>query len=302
MTATTPANSLPSPNGDADAKAGPEILAAEEAASREAATFMTAAGARRGNARGYPRSFFRLLLVALALVSLPLSLALVYAAWRTEQFSMRSQSALYDAVHTARTSRALFDRLGSIDRLAQQTAVLGEPALLEDFVRAHRSFHEVALELRGLKLGERARGALERAIVLETSLLELLTTTPSGKVDRAELDQLVALLVQNTRLVMAASHSVVDNEADREHETEQRERIDRIAEAGHDGESGNDRTRDGYGRDNRRAHRTDKCVDHDEHEAQGNSERLADFQQGGANEDGGVDVDRELDVGRHRRL
>jgi two-component system sensor histidine kinase GlrK len=170
--------------------------------------------ARRSKAVGYPRSFFRLVLVGLALVSLPLSLALVYAAWRTEQFSVRSQSALYDAVHTARTSRALFDRLGSIDRLAQQTAVLGDPALLEDFVRAHRSFHEVALELRGLKLGERARGALERVIALETSLAALLTTTEPSKVDRAELDALVAALVRNTRLVMAASHDVVDRRAE----------------------------------------------------------------------------------------
>ncbi len=210
MRTSAPAEPRLSPDGDGTSARQPTATVSEAPVSSEPTTFMTASTARRG----YPRSFFRMLLVGLTLVSLPLSLALVYAAWRTEQFSVRSQSALYDAVHTARTSRALFDRLGSIDRLAQQTAVLGDPALLDDFVRAHRSFHAVAVELRGLKLGERARGALERAIALETSLLEMLTTTPPGKVDRAALDQLVGTLVQNTRLVMAASHSVVDSEAE----------------------------------------------------------------------------------------
>ncbi|MDX1375091.1 MAG: HAMP domain-containing sensor histidine kinase [Burkholderiales bacterium] len=196
MSAGSPLDDSASPGGDETVRATDETTT------------------KRGAALPYPRSFFRLLLVSLALVSLPLSVALVYAAWRAEQLSVRSQSALYDAVHTARTSRALFDRLGSIDRLAQQTAVLGDPALLEDFMRAHRSFREVAVELRGLRLGERSRAALERAIALEDSLLEMLTTTASAKVDRAEIDKLVGELVERTRVVMAASHSVVDREAE----------------------------------------------------------------------------------------
>jgi two-component system sensor histidine kinase GlrK len=162
----------------------------------------------------YPRSFFRLLLVGLALVSLPLSAALVYAAWRAEQLSARSQSALYDAVRTARASRALLERVGSIERLAQQTAILGDAALLEDFVRAHRSFREVADELRGLRLSERARAALGRALDLDTSLLNMLRTIASDRVDRTEIDSLVGALVDNARVIMSASHDVVDREAD----------------------------------------------------------------------------------------
>lgn len=175
------------------------------------------AAAPRGTQRTallYPRSFFRLLLVGLALVSLPLSAALVYAAWRAEQLSARTQIALYDAVRTARTSRALLDRVGSIERLAQQTAILGDAALLEDFIRAHRSFREVADELRGLRLGERARAALGRAVDLDTSLLNMLTATASDRVDRTEIDALVGALVDNARVIMSASHDVVDREAD----------------------------------------------------------------------------------------
>jgi len=183
-------------------------------AARDAISFMSGAAAKRGASMLYPRSFFRLLLVALALVSLPLSMALIYSAWRAEQLAARSQTALYEAVHTARTSRALFDRLGSIDRLAQQTAVLDDPGLLEDYVRAHDGFRAVALELRGLSLGARARAALERAISLEDALLRMLTTTASSELDRAQLDKLVGELVSSTRLVMAASHDVVDREAD----------------------------------------------------------------------------------------
>jgi len=204
---------LASPKDDLAAKPRQSAQHADDAA-RDATSLMSGPSVKRGASILYPRSFFRLLLVALALVSLPLSMALVYSAWRAEQLSVRSQSALYEAVHTARTSRALFDRLGSIDRLAQQTAVLGDPALLEDFVRAHEGFRAVAMELRGLVLGPRARAALERAIVLEDRLLKMLTTTASSELDRAQLDQLVGELVSSTRLVMAASHDVVDREAD----------------------------------------------------------------------------------------
>jgi len=207
-------HALASPKGDLAAGKPTHAAPDADGAARDATSFMAATRAKRGGSMLYPRSFFRLLLVALALVSLPPSMALVYSAWRAEQLSARSQSALYEAVHSARTSRALFDRLGSIDRLAQQTAVLGDPGLLEDFVRAHERFRAVAMELRKLRLGTRARAALEHAIVLEDALLKMLTTTASGELDRARLDKLVGELVANTRVVMAASHDVVDREAD----------------------------------------------------------------------------------------
>jgi len=213
MTSIRPAAGSASPHGDATAAAARRGTPGD-AESRVDPSSTLETTARRGRALGYPRSFFRLLLVGLALVSLPLSAALVYAAWRAEQLSVRSQSALYDAVHTARTSRALFDAIGSIDRLAQQTAILGDAALLDDFMLAHRGFRGVAEELRRLRLGERARAALERSIALESALLEMLTTTASGQINRAELDALVGALVGQTRIVMAASHDVVDREAD----------------------------------------------------------------------------------------
>jgi len=201
-----------SPTGDERAATASEG-SVRDAAVRDVSSFMAERQAKRFVLLPYPRSFFRLLLVGLALVSLPLSAALIYGAWRAEQISARSQSTLYDAVRTARTSRALFDRIGSIDRLAQQTAILGDPALLEDFLRAHRSFREVADELLRLRLGEAARTALERAIVLEASLRDMLTTTGGGGVDRAEIDKVVGELIANARLVMATSHDVVDREA-----------------------------------------------------------------------------------------
>ena len=46
------------------------------AAAQDVPSFMTASPAKRGGLKLYPRSFFRLLLVALAMVSLPLSIAL----------------------------------------------------------------------------------------------------------------------------------------------------------------------------------------------------------------------------------
>src|SRR5213596_2299818 len=100
----------------------------------------------------YPRSFLGLLLAGFSLVALPLVGALAYSAWNTERLAEQSRSAVFSASQAARASRSLVNRIGSIERLAQQIAVLDDPAMEADYERVHRSFRQVADELFVLPL------------------------------------------------------------------------------------------------------------------------------------------------------
>src|SRR5256714_8791758 len=100
----------------------------------------------------YPRSFLGLLLAGFTLVVLPLVAALAYSAWNTERLADQSRSAVFSASQAARASRSLVNRIGSIERLAQQIAVLEDPAASADYERVHRSFRLVADELFVLPL------------------------------------------------------------------------------------------------------------------------------------------------------
>src|ERR1700716_868290 len=83
----------------------------------------------------YPRSFLGLLLTGFTLVMLPLVGSLAYSAWNTERLAGQSRTAVVNASQAARASRSLVDRIGSIERLAQQIALLDEPQIGADHAR-----------------------------------------------------------------------------------------------------------------------------------------------------------------------
>src|SRR5204863_8043115 len=95
----------------------------------------------------YPRSFLGLLLTGFTLVTLPLVAALAYSAWNTERLAGQSRTAVFNASQAARASRSMVERIGTIDRLAQQLAVLDDAEIREGYARAHRSFRPLASEI-----------------------------------------------------------------------------------------------------------------------------------------------------------
>jgi hypothetical protein len=109
---------------------------------------------RNFTALGHPRSFLGLLVAAFLLVALPLMGTLLYSAWHSERLTEQSRNALSGAAKAARASRALVNRIGSIERLALQLAALQDPQLRLDFARAHASFKQAASDLSLLPLEE----------------------------------------------------------------------------------------------------------------------------------------------------
>src|SRR5688500_15495636 len=132
---------------------------------------------------GYPRSFLGLLLAGFTLVALPLVGALAYSAWNTERLAEQSRNAVFSASQAARASRSLVNRIGSIERLAQQIAVLEDPELAADYTRVHRSFRQIADELMQLPLEDEQLAALKKTVEQESALYDLLSALPRRKQD-----------------------------------------------------------------------------------------------------------------------
>jgi two-component system sensor histidine kinase GlrK len=152
------------------------------------------------------------LLAGFTLVALPLVGALAYSAWNTERLTEQSRNAVYSASQAARTSRSLVNRIGSIERLAQQMVVVNDPDLTADYGRVHRSFKQVADELMLLPLEEQQLIALKKTVEQEQSLYDALSAQPWRKGDARMVRRMTAELAENAQEVLQVSYLVADRE------------------------------------------------------------------------------------------
>src|SRR4051794_14165514 len=163
----------------------------------------------------YPRSFLGLLLTGFTVVALPLVGALAYSAWNTERLADQSRSAVFSASQAARASRSLVNRIGSIERMAQQIAVLEDPEIAADYTRVHHSFKQVAEELLLLPLDEAQLAALNKTIQEEDALYGVLSVQPRKKLDPKAISRQTGELAENAYEVLAISYLVADREVGR---------------------------------------------------------------------------------------
>src|SRR4051812_27014774 len=160
----------------------------------------------------YRKSFLGLLLAGFSLVALPLVGALAYSAWNTERLADQSRSAVFSASQAARASRSLVNRIGSIERLAQQIAVARDPGGAGDYAQVHRSFRQISDELYLLPLERAQLDALNKVVAEEGALYARLTEPSAAKPPAREVKQLAAQLADSAYEVLAISHLVSDRE------------------------------------------------------------------------------------------
>jgi two-component system sensor histidine kinase GlrK len=163
----------------------------------------------------YPRSFLGLLLAGFTMVIVPLVAALAYSAWSTERLAVQSRSAVFNAAQAARASRSLVERIGSIERLAQQLALLDDPELAVGYARVHRGFKQLAGEIAQLPLDDAQGVALQRAVEQEQALYDLLTTLPRRRIEPLDITSRVDRLSESVRDVLAINNRIVDREVER---------------------------------------------------------------------------------------
>src|SRR3989442_11319309 len=163
----------------------------------------------------YPRSFLGLLLTGFTLVMLPLVGSLAYSAWNTEHLAGQSRTAVFNASQAARVSRSLVDRIGSVERLAQQIALLDDPELGADYARVHHSFRQLADEIAQLPLDATQSAALASTVAQEQSLYGRLTESPRAQLAAGEITEHVERLSDTPREVPPISNRPAAPEAER---------------------------------------------------------------------------------------
>ena len=163
----------------------------------------------------YPRSFLGLLLAAFTLVAAPLIGVLAYAAWNTERLAGQSRTAVFNASEASRASRALLERTGNIERLAQQSLLLEDADVAAGYARVHRSFRQIAGEIAQLPLDQAQSDALDRTMTQEQALYDLLTDVPRRRADPDDVAERIDRLVDSAREVVAINNLIVDREVER---------------------------------------------------------------------------------------
>ncbi len=118
----------------------------------------------------YPKSFFKLLLIAFAAVALPLILAFINAAVYVERLAEQSQTVVVQAAQSARGSRLLSEQVTGLERVVRQYLILGDAALVDDYERLRRHFKGTTSELSMLPLDESQLNELNRTIEKEQAL------------------------------------------------------------------------------------------------------------------------------------
>lgn len=183
----------------------------------------------------YPASFLRLLLLAFAVVALPLVLAFVSAALYVERLAEQSQTAVGQAAQAARESRLLMEQVTALERAARQYLILNDNALLDDYARVRARFKQTTSALSLLPLDDEQLRELNRTIDTEQQLydkLRALSESPGAEpavnnrgplperraAQTALIDGYIAL-ADLARGVLDTSNALIDREIGQLHVT-----------------------------------------------------------------------------------
>lgn len=140
----------------------------------------------------YPRSFTVLLLLAFALVALPLAGSMLNAGLILDKLVREGRFSVATTVAVTRTTRQLVDGVDALQRAAVQNYLLEDPKLLKPVEDAHRHLQESVSVLRAVGLQADQKQTLENLAAAETRLYRQLGAKRPGEV----ADRLVALAPQ----------------------------------------------------------------------------------------------------------
>lgn len=127
-----------------------------------------------------PRSFLKLVLIGFLLVTLPLIVALIYAARYMDSLREQSQQAVMHAVQLTEKGGALVDLIKGMERNARQYQVLHDASIFRAYQDGHAKFSQIVARLDALRLNPlqaRELGALARG---ESALYQIVRDNPPG--------------------------------------------------------------------------------------------------------------------------
>jgi two-component system sensor histidine kinase GlrK len=152
------------------------------------------------------------MLLGLALVAVPLLVAVVDAGFQIRALADAGQTLVKEGVIAARMSQSLSDQLGSLERTARQYAVLSEPKLLNLYREQDEDLTTLRVQLYQQLRREPARQALESLGNLQGTIRLSVLSMPKGAADPQELWQRFEELNRLATLVAHEGEVQVDTE------------------------------------------------------------------------------------------
>lgn len=158
----------------------------------------------------YPKSFLTLLLIGFSLIALPFLFAFANATLYLDNITQQSRVAVTQAVQATRDSRALVEHLTVMERVTRQYMVVGDPALLDNYIAAHRKFDETAGALGNL-LQDKSQQAMLDDVTRRVDNLGAQIALG----DPAALQQMLpefSRLFETANAILGASNQMIDRE------------------------------------------------------------------------------------------
>lgn len=164
--------------------------------------------------RYYPGSFFRMILVGIFLVMLPLMFAFYNIAVYLERLATQSQRAVVDTAQVTQDTRLITQRIEGMERLARQYLVVEDASLLESYNKLHLEFQRAVekLETRGEPLTQRIQ--LRELAKRELELFETLRRFSSQTGSVKETVEAYVPLTRMGQALQAQNNRIVEREVD----------------------------------------------------------------------------------------
>jgi two-component system, NtrC family, sensor histidine kinase GlrK len=162
---------------------------------------------------GRPKSLSGLMLVGLALMAVPLLLAILIAVLQIRDLAETGQRIVQHGVVNARASQALFAQIASLERTARLYDVLSDPKLLEPF-RAQDALLSQTREQLHRQAAPEAQHTLEEIGQLQDSIRDTVMNTPTPKdlTAQADLNERFTQLTALVERVAQQSNAEVDGQ------------------------------------------------------------------------------------------
>jgi len=162
---------------------------------------------------GRPKSLSGLMLVGLALIAVPLLIAILTAVLQIRDLADTGQKIVVQGVTGARASQALFAQIASLERTARLYEVLTDPKLLDVYRAQDERLSATREQLHNLSSGS-TRATLEELGQLQQTIRNTVLHAPPSTTAAAASD-LAARFAQLSSLVERVaqqSNAQVDTE------------------------------------------------------------------------------------------
>jgi two-component system sensor histidine kinase GlrK len=130
-----------------------------------------------------PKSLSGLMLLGLALIAIPLLVAVLNAAVRMRELTATSEQLVVESVRATRATQQLFAQIASLERTARLYQVLQDPKLLDSLQRSARGLDRSREDLARQLRSREAQAALAELSALQARVTRQVASAPGGVVD-----------------------------------------------------------------------------------------------------------------------